>query len=191
MATVIDVPSLMTPEEFLKLPDRRFYELVDGQLVETNMSLEACCVAGQFIHYLIAYVNQHGLGHVFTSEATYRCYPDAPDKVRRPDVSFIARGRLSREQFAEGHCLISPDLVVEVISPNDLFYDVEAKVQEYRSAGVRLIWVASPRSRSVTVHRLDGSEDHFGEESQLSGEDVLPGFQMRVAEFFPQKDAAL
>jgi Uma2 family endonuclease len=187
MATVLNAPGLITPEEFLKLPDRDLYELVDGQLVETTMSMEAALVAGEFLSRLRTFVKERSLGGVYSSDATYQCFPDAPGKVRRPDVSFVARGRLSEEQFSKGHCPIPPDLAVEVISPNDLFYDVEEKVEEYRSAGVRLVWVASPKSRSITVYRLDGTDDHFGVDALLTGESVVPGFEVRVEDLFPNK----
>ena len=70
------------------------------------MSMEAAWVASQINRRLTSFVDEHQLGAVFTSDATYQCFPDSPGTVRRPDVSFIARGRLSEDQFSEGHCLI-------------------------------------------------------------------------------------
>jgi len=191
MATVLDPPSTISPEEFLKLPERELYELVDGELVETLMSMEAAWVASQINRRLTAFVDEHQLGAVFTSDATYQCFPDSPGTVRRPDVSFIARGRLSEDQFSEGHCLIPPDLAVEVISPNDLLYALEQKVEDYRSAGVKLIWVASPKSRSITAYRPKKKPTHFEAGDVLNGENVVPGFEVAVSELFPQKQAIL
>jgi Uma2 family endonuclease len=48
------------------------------------------------------------------------------------------------EQLPEGHTRIAPDLAAEVMSPNDLAYEVDRKVKEYLAAGVRLVWVINP-----------------------------------------------
>jgi Uma2 family endonuclease len=70
------------------------------------------------------------LGVVLTSDASYQFFPEEHDRVRRPDVSFIDRSRM-RPEYVEGHIQIPPDLAVEVVSPNDLFYEVREKVGEY------------------------------------------------------------
>ena len=127
----------------------------------------------------------HKLGWVFPADNSYQCFPDAPDKVRRPDVSFIVLGRLPAEQLPEGHITIAPDLAVEVVSPNDRAYDIDHKVEEYISAGVRLVWVISPAGRTVRVHRADGTVALLGQKDELDGEDVLPGFSCAVCELFP------
>ena len=71
-----------------------------------------------------------------------------------------------------------------MVSPNETYEEVEAKVAEYRSAGVKLIWVISPKSRTVVIRRLDGTCAELNEAGTLSGEDVLPGFACPVAELF-------
>jgi Uma2 family endonuclease len=100
-------------------------------------------------------------------------------------VSFIRLERLSAEQAAgKGHARIAPDLAVEVVSPNDLYDEVDAKVEEWLSAGVQLVWVVSPRKRTVAVHRADGTSTIFHENDELTGDDIIPGFRCRVREFF-------
>lgn len=78
-----------------------------------------------------------------------------------------------------------PDLVIEVISPTDRWSDVDEKVQEYFDAGVRLVWVLDPRTRSVLACRDDGSALRLVGEAILGGEDVVPGFAVRVSDLFP------
>lgn len=73
---------------------------------------------------------------------------------------------------------------MEVVSPHDYYDDVEVKVQEYLGAGVKLVWVVSPGSQTVRVHRQDGSVSDLDEVDELSGENVIPGFTCRVAEIF-------
>jgi hypothetical protein len=52
--------------------------------------------------------------------------------VRKPDGSLIIRDRLPSEQLDEAFLTLPPDLAIEVVSPNDLAYEVEEKVEEYR-----------------------------------------------------------
>ena len=52
------------------------------------------------------------------------------------------------------------------------------KLDEYRQAGVRLVWYIDPRARTATVHTLDGSSETFGEDGVLQGRGVLPGFEL-------------
>src|SRR5687767_15509775 len=121
-----------TAEDLLTMPDGDLYELVDGQLVERDMGTVSCWVAGQIIGLLFAYTKQTQAGWVFPADNSYQCFPSRPNKVRKPDVSFIRTGRLPNEELPRGHCRIAPDLVVEVISPNDLYSDVIRKVLEFQ-----------------------------------------------------------
>lgn len=178
-----------TPEDLLAMPDGKHFELVNGELVETSMSMKGQWVAQKIARRIDEFAESGALGSVFP-ETSYQCFPDDRDMVRIPDVSFIRKGRLNADQFQHGHCRIPPDLAVEVVSPNDLYYDVEHKVGEYLSAGVRLVWVINPDARNVRVFALDGSVRQLAETEELTGDDVLPDFRVRVATLFPAADLA-
>src|SRR5262249_54789382 len=160
--------------------DGDFYELVDGKLVERHMGFRSSRVGGELVRRLSNYCHEKGLGWVPLSDAGYQCFPNAPNKVRKPDGSFVHRERLPLEQEPEGHCRIAPDLAIEVASPNDEFDELEEKVDEYLSAGVRLIWVVSPVGQRVFVHRANGQGTILRGDDELTGEDVLPGFHCLV-----------
>ncbi len=105
--------------------------------------------------------------------------------MRKPDVSFIRLDRLSLEQASTvGHCPVVPDLVVEVLSPNDVAYQVDARVQLYLDTGARLVWVVNPQRHTMAVHRASGIGAILREQDELTGEDVVPGFRCHVGEFF-------
>ena len=174
----------VTPEDLLAMPDGKRYELVDGELVERNMGWKSSRVGGRLYGYLFSFCEAQQLGWLAPADASYQCFPDAPKKVRRPGASFIRAERLPADQEPEGHCPIAPDLAVEVISPGDLYWRVEEKVDEYLQAGTRLVWVINPPTRSVRIHRPDGSINDIGEDGELDGEDVVPGFRCRVADLF-------
>src|SRR5687768_2661230 len=108
--TTITPRTVFTPEDLLRLPDAVSYELVDGKLVERNMGMESSEIAARILFQIALYLRDHRLGHLFGADASYQCYPDAPNKVRKPDVSFIRSGRLTDERAPQGHCPICPDL---------------------------------------------------------------------------------
>jgi Uma2 family endonuclease len=167
------------------MPDGDRFELVDGQLVERNMSAWSSYVAGELHGRLRDFSKTGQVGWVFPEGTSYRCFPDDADKVRKADVSFVRFDRLTVQQaMADGHLTLAPDWVAEVLSPNDLAYQVEQKVQDYLTAGVRLVWVIHPPTRTVHVHRREGTGTILRENDELDGEDVLPGFRCRVGDLF-------
>ncbi len=178
----------VTPEELLEFSEGDRYELIDGKLVQPPMSILSDLVAAALIEILGAYCREHRLGHVLPGTAQFQCFPQAPNRVRKPDVSFIRRGRLTDAQMRRGFCRVAPDLAVEVVSPNDLFEEIEARVEDYLRAGTALLWVVSPQPRRVYVHRADGSIGQLREHQELDGESVLPGFHCPVASLFPAAD---
>jgi Uma2 family endonuclease len=176
---------LLTAEEFAALPDTKGLELEDGCIVEKHLGTKSGWIGGHLFFLIGLFLREHRLGWIFPSEAIYRCFPDDPNRLRKPDVSFIRYGRLPGEQVPDPYIAIAPDLAVEVISPNDTATEVERKMHEYLSVGVRLIWLVYPETRTVHILRANGSTDRVNEGGQVSGEEVLPGFQFAVADLFP------
>jgi Uma2 family endonuclease len=187
MATVLETQ--LTPDDLLRMPDDgRVYELVDGRLVEKNIGTESSWIGGQ-IHVRLNREQERGAGWALPAETGYTCFPDDLRKVRKPDASFIRYGRLTGERLPRGFCSIAPDIAAEVVSPNDLFSEVEDKVAEYLEAGVKLVWVANPDRRTIHVYRADGTISLLHEDDELTGEDVLPDFRCRVGDLFPPREA--
>jgi Uma2 family endonuclease len=166
------------------MPDGDHCELVNGELVERKLGWMSGLIGGNLHGFLWHFCRTNRVGWVAPGESSYQCFPDAQEKVRKPDVSFIRIERFTPAQRLQGHCRLVPDLVGEVVSPNDFYADVEVKVDEYLQAGVRLVWVLNPRTRSVRVHRADGSVTDLDEADELSGEDVVPGFRCPVRDLF-------
>jgi Uma2 family endonuclease len=174
-----------TPDDVLRLESQgELYELVAGQLVEKPMSELANETAVYISSLLFTYAKPRDLGRVL-AEQTFRCFPNDPDQIRRPDVAFISADRASEERSA-GPIPFPPDLAVEVISPNDKAYDLDEKLNDYRQARIKLVWVVNPELRTVVIERGDGSITRLTESETITGESVLPGFAAKVAELFPR-----
>jgi Uma2 family endonuclease len=124
------------------------------------------------------------LGWVLPEGVGYQCFPAAPNMVRRPDASFIRYGCLPGEQLPKGYIKIAPHLAIEVLSPKDLAYAVDEKIEEYLGAGVRLVWIVNPATRTVRIHRAIGPGTTLRTEDEISGEEIIPGFRCTVGDFF-------
>jgi Uma2 family endonuclease len=183
MATDI-LTSVITPEQFAALPDRKNFELVEGRLVERHMGNKASWVAFKLAMLLYESVKQHKLGWVFCGDTGFRLDPRRPNTVRKPDVAFVRIGRLPDEEPSDAYDQLAPDLAIESVSPNDTVRELEEKLEEYIDSGVRLIWVINPELRIIKVYRPDGSITQLKQGDTLSGENVVPGFQCKVLELF-------
>lgn len=191
MATVIS-DRVYTPDDLLRMPGGERFELVNGQLVEQDMGAFASWIVLTIGSEVSAFVRKHQLGMAMSSETQYQCFPDDSRRIRKPDVSFIHRSRLAPDML-QGLVRIAPDLAIEVVSENDLYYDVELKVREYLDAGVKLVWVLLPPVSLIRVYRADGSQQTFQAADEITGEDVLPGWRLSVATLFepPPSDKPL
>jgi len=183
MATV-STEARYTPEDLLFMEDGHRYELIDGRLVERHMGALASLIGSTLMTLVGIHVRAQRLGLVFNPECGYQIFGKEGNNVRFADGSFIRRGRLPDDRPPNGHMRMAPDLVVEVVSPNDLAYEVEQKVEDYLQVGVRLIWVVFPNTCRVMVYRPDGKVARLIATDELSGEDVIPGFTCRLDEVF-------
>jgi|SRR5579883_354676 len=175
----------MTPEQFEKLPDSQGLELIDGVVKEKNMGTENGSIQTLISYYLNLVVVPGKLGRVVDSEGMYQCFPSSPKQVRKPDVSFILRERLPDGRVPRDICRVRLDLAVEVVSPNESYEEVDEKLADYFDAGVPLIWVVTPKTRTVLVYQADGTARRFRETDDLTADPVIPNFRARIAEFFP------
>jgi Uma2 family endonuclease len=174
-------PALLTADELMHvyMPDKRV-ELVRGVLVVRELpGFRHGRVTTELLVQLDAHVRAAELGRVYP-EVGFKLATD-PDTVRGPDIAFIRKDRLPDREPA-GFADFAPDLVVEVLSPNDRPGEVLAKVAEWLSGGTRLVWVIDAARRVARVYRDDGTEQILTADQTLEGEDVVPGFTCALGE---------
>ena len=106
--------------------------------------------------------------------------------VRSPDGCFVSTEKLPGGRSPVDYGALVPDLVVEVLSPHDSLSDVAAKVAEYLSCGVPIVWIADPERATVTSHRSTSDVVEHGGDDLLTAEPVLPGFSCCVSDLFPR-----
>ena len=174
----------VTTAEFLARADQDDYELIDGELKERCMGAKAVWVTSELGSFLAAFNRSARLGLVFGDGVPLEIFGDR-DYVPRPDGVFISFTRLGSNQPPDGTLTVVPELVIEVISPSDNAYKVQRKLRRYLHAGVDVVWVVYPETRTVHVFRRDGSSTTVEPPMSLDGGNILPGFSHPVADFFP------
>ncbi len=182
---MVSKPRLVTAEELLEMPDDGSrYELVRGELRKmAPAGARHGRSAGKVARPLMNHVATNNLGEVYIAEAGFLLSTD-PDIVRVPDVAFVRRERFELVGDVDGFFPGPPDLVVEVISPNDRYTEVAEKVEDWLAAGTRMVVVVDSRRRVAVVH-LPGREPiTLTEQDTLDGGDVVPGWSITVAEIF-------
>jgi Uma2 family endonuclease len=180
---MIAAEHLMTAAELLQSPGLGRCELVHGELIQmTPAGFEHGRIAAEIGWVLKEYVKQRPIGIVTGAETGFQISRD-PDTVRAPDAAFTRAERVPATPV-RGFFPEAPDLAVEVVSPGDRASEVTAKVQDWLSAGCRMVWVVDPEVASVTVYRGRNQIAILGSSDVLNGEDVLPGFSVPVGSLF-------
>lgn len=174
----------LTIEEFAQLPGDGYRdELVRGWVVrEPPPGAEHGGVASELSARLRNFVRAHHLGRVISDSGFILI--ETPPTVRAPDVAFIAMERIPPAGLPVRYFPGAPDLAVEVVSISNSPAAIRAKVTDYLAAGTWLVWVVEPRARTVTNYRPEHKVRILREEDELDGDQLLPGFRVRVGAIF-------
>jgi len=179
------IPGLLTAEEFARRPAPGYpEELEHGGIVAMPPPGArhgfVCNKAGRILGN---HAEDHDLGRVMNNDAgviTER----TPDSVRGPDVAYYSYAKLPKGPIPEGYPDVPPDLVFEVLSPDDRWPKVLAKVAEYLNVGVAVVGVLDPARR--TLYLFEGNEPVrlLGESDELTLPALLGDFRIMVSRFF-------
>jgi Uma2 family endonuclease len=175
---------LVTAEEMMAMDDIGPCELIDGHIIRTPPAgyWHGVCAA-RLSSALSLYVAERGRGSVSTGEIGL-VIRRGPDRVRGADVLYISDERLAQVTNPRRYLEVAPELIVEVMSPDNAWSDMVAKLRDYFSIGVQVVWLADPESRTVLAYRSLTDVKEFGPDDCLVEEAVLPGFRVAVAEVF-------
>ena len=123
---------------------------------------------------------QAQIGIVFDSSTGFSL-PNGAD--RSPDVAWVEKSRIEAIAPDPARFLpLAPDFVIELRSATDKLITLERKMAEYRDCGVRLGWLIDPQEKQVQIYRVGRPTEYLNQPEELSGEDVLPGFVLTLAE---------
>jgi Uma2 family endonuclease len=178
----------LTDEQFYQLcrknPDIKFERNAKGELlIMSPTGGETGNHNSEINADFVIWNRQTKLGKVFDSSTGFKL-PNGAN--RSPDVAWIKQERwdaLTPEQ-KEKFPPIAPDFVLELMSPSDDLQKVQEKMQEYMENQVKLGWLIDRKTRRVEIYRLGKEVEVLESPTQLSGEDVLPGFILNLQTVF-------
>lgn len=177
-------PGTATDEDVLRAEAQfgGLFELIDGVLVEKPMGFYESRLAGVLLVLLGRYDPDDTKVMAFGGDGQVRT---DRRRVRLPDVSIYLWERFPNRVLPAGQILeLTPDIAVEVISPSNTEREMDTKRREYFRNGVRQVWQVYPETRSVRVYTSPARFTELTEADTLDGGDVLPGFQLSVADWF-------
>lgn len=181
-------PFELTDDAFYQLcrnnPDVKFERTATGELVVMSpVGGEGGKREADLITDLNIWNRQAKLGVVFSSSAGFKL-PNGAD--RAPDAAWVKQERwdaLSPEQQRK-FPPIAPDFVIELRSESDDLEELRAKMREYRDNNVILGWLINPKDQQVEVYRQGQPVELLAAPESLSGEAILPGFNLELNRIF-------
>jgi len=177
-------PGTATEDDVLAWEARsnRLFELYDGVLVEKTMSSFESYLAVRIAVLLSNFVYPRKLGIVLGADGMLRL---VPGMIRIPDVAFIAMSKLpGKFSVQEPIASLVPDLAVEVLSRGNTREEMDHKLDDYFTTGVREVWYVDPRRKLVQVYEASASLRQLTEADTLESRIVLPGFSLSLKELF-------
>jgi Uma2 family endonuclease len=185
MSPQVDVAerTVLTGEELAQVGNIGRSELVKGEIVYMSPTgYSHADYEGNFYAALRAHVRKNKLGRVFVGEVGIYTGHN-PDTVRAADAAFVSHHRMAQVK-SQSYLDVAPELVVEVLSPDDRWNDLMDKLDEYFAIGVKLVWIADPRRQQVYAYHSVTDVQRLSAEDTLTGGEVLPDFSVSVAELF-------
>ncbi len=167
--------------------DNKYFYLIDGELYwDMPPGGEHGNLAVEIAYRLRVFLEEHDLGKI-TVETGY--YPAGDHRtLLAPGVAFISAAR-APQPFPKKFVPNMPDLAVEILSPTDSLAEARRKAAIYLANGTSLVWIVLPAEKGVDVCRASEGAglnmEFVGLGGSLSGEAVLPGFELELKLLFP------
>ncbi|MBD2211151.1 Uma2 family endonuclease [Nostoc linckia FACHB-104] len=175
----------LTDEQFFQIcqnnRDLRIERTAEGELIiMPPTGWESGNRNSRLTQRLGNWADADGTGLTFDSSTGFKL-PNGAN--RSPDASWVIRERLTALNPDPAKFLpMAPDFVAELRSATDSLETLRRKMQEYIDSGVRLGWLIDPQNQQVEIYRPEQEVEILKSPTNLSGEDVLPGFVLNLAQ---------
>jgi Uma2 family endonuclease len=178
-----EIRRLITGEELYQMTNLGPTDLVRGEIVERMPTGHRHGdVEVNLGFFLKNYLRAHKLGKVFGGE-TGVYTGRGPDTVRGVDLAYMSRERFAQVK-SSSYLDVAPELIVEIMSPNDAWSDVHEKLAEYFAIDVKVVWVVDPKLKQVHSYQALDQIHIFKADDTLTCEELLPGLGILLAELF-------
>lgn len=172
----------MTWKEFEQLPDEHA-EILEGELVILPSPKSKHSRIAMRMARLLLPLQDNSLGEVLC-EAGFQISDDPPSWIQ-PDVCFLKMER-ARATGASEYFRGAPELAVEIVSPSETAEMLQRKIDLLLGAGSLAVWAIYLPKQKVQVHLPDGSSFTRRIGDVLSMPELLPGWELPVAEIFAE-----
>jgi Uma2 family endonuclease len=179
----------LTLAEFLALPEGDvIYEFVNEQAVPKFSSSEMSpkffhsSITGALFILLSQWSQQRGRVRIEWAVALTRANEPW---VPVPDLTYVSYDRLPANWVQDEPCPVSPELVIEIISPGQTFGEMIEKATDYLAAGIACVWVIDPRVKSITVFWPDALPRTYRGDRAIENP-ILPGLRLTAQQVFEQ-----
>ena len=181
---MLQTKTQLTLEEFLTLPEGEgdiTYELIDEQAVP-KMSPNK--FHSRLTRSLLKILEQWGeeRGEIGVEWAV-KLTRLGRDWVPVPDLLYVSYQRLSPDWNQDEACPVAPELVIEIISPEQTFGQLAAKARDYLDAKVLRVWVVDSKARSITVFYPDAAPQTYMGDTLLT-DPLFDGLEFTAKQLF-------
>ena len=160
-------------------------ELIDGVLVEKAVSDKTAFLAIEIAGLLREFVRPRKCGWLLGPDGFTRLFGT---RLRAPDVSFVRPEQRPQGLLGRGYADGAPALAIEVFSPGNTRREMDEKRAEYLACGAEAVWIVFPETQTIEVATSPDTVQTLGRSDTLTGEPVLPGFSVKVADLFDAAD---
>ena len=139
-----------TVQDYKKLPEGSLYQLINGELIMSPAPKRAHQkLIGRIYSIILAHCDNTGIGEVYIAPSDV--YLD-DENVVQPDIFFVSKNNLSilTDDGAEG----APDMVIELLSPSNAYYDLKSKLRLYEKYGIAEYFIVDPEDNMVIAYTL-------------------------------------
>ncbi len=168
----------------------RFFEIIDGQRIQIPAPTNHACMLRSELSCLIyGYVKRNGDFGMPVTGMLFRL-PIEKTPCRRAGVAFVpyARWKKNRVLPEADYWDVVPTLCVEIPGPKERFISMTRKILDYFEAGVNSVWVIHSNLGILQVYSPDLSCRAYDRTATLDGGEIIPGFQLKLSELFPEDD---
>lgn len=178
-----ETEKIISGQDLLEMGDIGSSELIDGRVVSMSPTkIEHGIIESLLTHFLQQYVLAHKLGVVMNGETGIYIRRN-PDTIRAADVLYISTERL-KQATPNDFLDVAPELIVEIMSAYDRWSDMRRKLRDYFDAGVQVVLVVEPDTKTIVAFRSTTDAIEFEHAAVLTVEDVLPGFKLPLTDIF-------
>lgn len=142
-----------TVRDYQLLPEGAPYQLINGKLIiSPSPNRIHQKLIGEIFRLIANHLNGNLIGEVYIAPSDV--YLDE-ENVVQPDIYFVSKSNLSilTDAGADG----APDMIIELLSPSNAYYDLKAKLQLYEKHGVKEYFIVDPEDNMVIAYQLTES----------------------------------